>query len=69
MELLMKYLLKLLLVWVYRSLWDLRKWFWILVLTMINRMIEEKEQLNQQINRTDKLLKLIEMSMNLKNET
>jgi len=39
------------------------------VLTMTNRMIEEKEQLNQQINRTDKLLKLIEMSMNLKNET
>ncbi len=36
---------------------------------MINRMIEEKEQLNQQINRIDKLLKLIEMSMNIKNET
>jgi hypothetical protein len=32
-------------------------------------MIEEKEQLNQQINRIDKLLKLIEMSMNIKNET
>jgi hypothetical protein len=32
-------------------------------------MMEEKDQLNQQINRTDKLLKLIEMSMNFKNET
>lgn len=31
-------------------------------------MTEEKEQLSQQINRMDKLLKLIEMSMNLKNE-
>ncbi|CAF4138774.1 unnamed protein product [Adineta steineri] len=31
-------------------------------------MIEEKEQINQQINRTDKLLKLIEMSINCKND-
>ncbi len=43
--------------------------FEFLVLTMTNRMMEEKDQLNQQINRTDKLLKLIEMSMNFKNET
>ena len=42
---------------------------WILVLTMTNRMMEEKEQLNQQTNRTNKLFKLIEMSMNLKNDT
>ncbi|CAF1378445.1 unnamed protein product [Rotaria magnacalcarata] len=41
----------------------------IAMLTMTNRMMEEKEQLNQQINRMDKLLKLIEMSMNLKNDT
>ncbi|CAF3911154.1 unnamed protein product [Rotaria sp. Silwood2] len=39
------------------------------MLTMTNRMMEEKEQLNQQINRMDKLLKLIEMSINLKNHT
>jgi hypothetical protein len=32
-------------------------------------MIEEKEQVNQQINRIDRLMKLIEMSMNLKNDT
>lgn len=31
-------------------------------------MLEEKEQVNQQINRTDKLLNLIQMSMNAKNE-
>ncbi|CAF4232744.1 unnamed protein product, partial [Adineta steineri] len=36
----------------------------IAMLTLTNRMIEEKEQINQQINRTDKLLKLIEMSIN-----
>jgi hypothetical protein len=41
----------------------------ILVLTMTNRMMEEKEQINQQINRIDKLLKFIEMSINLKNDT
>ncbi|CAF0829545.1 unnamed protein product [Rotaria sordida] len=41
----------------------------IAMLTMTNRMMEEKEQLNQQINRMNKLLKLIEMSMNLKNDT
>ncbi|CAF3489334.1 unnamed protein product [Rotaria socialis] len=41
----------------------------IAMLTMTNRMMEEKEQLNQQINRMDKLLKLIEMSTNLKNDT
>ena len=39
-----------------------------LVLTMTNRMMEEKEQINEQINRTDKLLKLIEMSLNRKND-
>ncbi len=32
-------------------------------------MIEEKEQVNEQINRTDRLMKLIEMSMDLKNDT
>jgi hypothetical protein len=36
---------------------------------MTNRMIEEKEQVNEQINRTDRLMKLIEMSMDLKNDT
>jgi hypothetical protein len=36
---------------------------------MTNRMMEEKEQVNQQINRTDKLLKSIEMSINFKNDT
>jgi hypothetical protein len=36
---------------------------------MINRMMEEKEQVNQQINRIDQLMKLIEMSMDLKNDT
>ncbi|CAF3335702.1 unnamed protein product [Rotaria sp. Silwood1] len=41
----------------------------IAMLTMTNRMMEEKEQLNQQINRMDKLVKLIEMSMSLKNDT
>lgn len=41
----------------------------ILVLTMTNRMMEEKEQLNQQINRMNKLVRLIEMSMNVKNDT
>ncbi|CAF1328632.1 unnamed protein product [Adineta steineri] len=40
----------------------------IAMLTLTNRMIEEKEQINQQINRTDKLLKLIEMSINCKND-
>ncbi len=65
----MKYLLKLLLVSIYKSLLNLKKWLSTLVLTMTNRMIEEKEQLNQQINRTDKILKLIEISMNIKNET
>jgi hypothetical protein len=39
------------------------------VLTMTNRMMEEKEQVNQQINRTDKLLKSIEMSIDFKNDT
>ncbi|CAF0776765.1 unnamed protein product [Adineta ricciae] len=38
------------------------------MLTMTNRMIEEKEQITQQINRTDKLLKLIEMSIDCKND-
>ncbi|CAF1390788.1 unnamed protein product [Adineta steineri] len=38
------------------------------MLTLTNRMIEEKEQVSQQINRTDKLLKLIEMSINCKND-
>lgn len=36
---------------------------------MTNRMMEEKEQINEQIYRTDKLLKLIEMSLNRKNDT
>lgn len=40
-----------------------------LVLTMMNRMIEEKEEVTQQINRTDQLLKQIEMSVNAKKET
>ncbi|CAF1117915.1 unnamed protein product [Adineta steineri] len=40
----------------------------IAMLTLTNRMIEEKEQVNQQINRTDKLLKLIEMPINCKND-
>lgn len=40
-----------------------------LVLIMTNRMMEEKEQINEQIYRTDKLLKLIEMSLNRKNDT
>lgn len=36
---------------------------------MTNRMMEEKEQLNQQINRMNKLVRLIQMSMNVKNDT
>jgi hypothetical protein len=65
----MKYRLKRLLVGVYDKWLGEKMLIDILVLTMTNRMMEEKEQVNQQINRTDKLLKLIEMSMNLKNDT
>jgi hypothetical protein len=65
----MKYRLKRLLVGVYDKRLGEKMLIDILVLTMTNRMMEEKEQVNQQINRTDKLLKLIEMSMNLKNDT
>lgn len=36
---------------------------------MINRMIEEKEEIAQQINRTDQLLKQIDLSINAKKET
>ena len=40
-----------------------------LVLTLTNRMIEEKEQVNQQIHRIDRIMKLIEMSIDRKNDT
>ena len=36
---------------------------------MTNRMMEEKSQLNRQLHRTEKLRRLIEASMDLKNET
>ena len=36
---------------------------------MTNRMMEEKEQINEQMIRADKLLQLIEMSLHRKNET
>lgn len=41
----------------------------ILVIGMTKRMLEEKDQLNQQRNRTEQLRQFIDMSMNLKNET
>ena len=64
----MKYLLKLLPV---RGLNDSSKNIKhdFVVLTMTNRMMEEKEQINEQMIRADKLLQLIEMSLHRKNET
>ena len=64
----MKYLLKLLPV---RGLNDSSKNIKhdLVVLTMTNRMMEEKEQINEQMIRADKLLQLIEMSLHRKNET
>ena len=36
---------------------------------MTNRMMEEKGQLSRQLHRTEKLRRLIEASLDLKNET